>query len=81
MQANSLKSDPVLQMMKPWFPTRIPSLSRVVNELPANYVCNRCQIKGHHIRDCPHNGNAVYAPYNGKGIPKVQRYKQFGLNT
>ncbi len=43
---------------------------RAGGDLPANYVCNRCQVKGHHIRDCPHNGNAVYAPYSGKGIPK-----------
>ncbi|CAN0161140.1 unnamed protein product, partial [Ascophyllum nodosum] len=28
--------------------------------LPATYVCRRCSQPGHHIKDCPTNGDAAY---------------------
>ena len=49
--------------------------------LPPGYICRRCHIGGHFIKDCPQNGNPAYDPHNAKGIPKAEIYKQHGINT
>jgi len=41
--------------------------------LHPNYVCNRCGVPGHHIRDCPTIGDSTYQPKRRKeyvGMPK-----------
>ena len=37
--------------------------------LSPNFLCERCKIPGHYIRDCPHNGNPMYNVSQRKGIP------------
>jgi len=41
------------------------------DKLPEGYICNRCKVAGHHIRNCPENGNAIFAPHLARGIPKA----------
>ena len=40
------------------------------NNLPTNYLCDRCREPGHEIRDCPRNGDPLYNPSQAKGIPQ-----------
>ena len=47
--------------------------------LPPGYVCNRCRKPGHHIRDCPTNGDKAFdiktnrmGPQSWAGVPKDQ---------
>lgn len=57
-----------IRNIRPTMPTR----GNVGNEkLPEGYKCNRCKLAGHHIRNCPENGNAMFAPHLARGIPKA----------
>ena len=55
--------------------------SQLDENLPDNYVCNRCRVKGHHIKNCPENGKNVFNPYQARGIPKSQQYLTFGIQS
>ena len=51
------------------------------NKLPDTYICDRCKQPGHHIRDCPENGNAYFDPCQNRGVPKQHIWKmQLKLN-
>jgi hypothetical protein len=54
--------------MKPSMTSNIP--------LPPGYVCNRCKIPGHHIKDCPTNADESFDTYQGKGVPKEHLWKR-----
>lgn len=47
------------------------------NNLPPNYVCDRCKVSGHEIRDCPRNGDPLYNPSQAKGIPQNHQWRTF----
>eukprot|EP00347_Sterkiella_histriomuscorum_P012081 403369963 len=49
---------------------------RPKHEIHSGYVCIRCKIKGHHVKDCPTNFDPTYDPYQGKGVPKEQVWKR-----
>ena len=51
-------------------------IALTASELPAGYVCKRCHLPGHHIRDCPTNSNSAYDPFDGKGVPKNELWKR-----
>ena len=41
--------------MKPSMTSSIP--------LPPGYICNRCKVPGHHIKDCPTNADESFDTY------------------
>ena len=45
--------------------------------LPQGYICERCKEPGHHIRECPENGNPYYNPCQKRGIPLQHIWKTF----
>ena len=52
-----------------------------MNKLPDTYICDRCKQPGHHIRDCPENGNSYFDPCQNRGVPKQHIWKmQLKLN-
>lgn len=57
---------------------RRPFQKRGVYPLHPGYVCNRCGKPGHHIRDCPTNGDPAYDEHRRKvpatwaGVPRNQ---------
>lgn len=75
-----VQADVAKPLNKPLVPVK-GSMVPTASQLPPGYVCNRCKIAGHHIRDCPENGNALYTPFQGRGVPKVHIYKQLGINS
>lgn len=62
-------------------PVKGVNMPTPASQLPPGYICNRCKVAGHHIRDCPENGNALFAPFQGRGVPKVHIYKTLGINS
>ena len=44
-------------------------------------MCDRCKQPGHHIKDCPENGNTYFDPCQNRGVPKQHIWKkQLNLN-
>ena len=41
-------------------------------QLPPNYICQRCGIPGHHIRDCKTNSDNYYDQVPNNGIPQSE---------
>jgi hypothetical protein len=75
---------PGTEATKPQGRTVVPVRGPMVptaTQLPPGYICNRCKVAGHHIRDCPENGNALFTPFAGRGVPKVHIYRQLGINS
>lgn len=48
-------------------------------ELPPNFICKRCKVKGHHITECPENDNPAFDVFERKGCPVDERYKDLIL--
>ena len=43
--------------------------------LSPNFLCERCKVPGHYIRDCPRNGDPLYNPSQRKGIPTTHLWR------
>ena len=51
------------------------------SKLPDSYICDRCTQPGHHIKDCPENGNTYFDPCKNRGVPKQHIWKkQLNIN-
>jgi hypothetical protein len=49
------------------YPFRNPSMTSQNPPLPPNYICRRCNEKGHFIKFCPTNSNPEFDPITIKG--------------
>lgn len=39
------------------------------------YICFRCNVKGHFVKDCPKNNDRNFDPSRFKGVPKNQQWR------
>jgi hypothetical protein len=74
--------EPMRRLQQPRIPMPFrPQMGRIGNELPENYICNRCKQGGHHIKNCPRNGDDLFAPHHARGVPKAEQHKNYGFNS
>ena len=54
----------------PHAPGQAGQMKPFSKNLHKEYVCKRCHNPGHHVIDCPTNGDKRFDPSHDRGVPK-----------